>query len=64
MRRKGIAQMMMDRLIEECNNREKCVDIYLHTLSTNIPAMCFYEKNLFQKISLIEFCFYISSLAS
>eukprot|EP01029_Cantina_marsupialis_P028346 TRINITY_DN776036_c0_g1_i1.p1 TRINITY_DN776036_c0_g1~~TRINITY_DN776036_c0_g1_i1.p1 ORF type:complete len:190 (+),score=21.87 TRINITY_DN776036_c0_g1_i1:68-637(+) len=43
-RRRGIASLLLNRLVEICKTRQ-CVEISLHCLATNTPAIAMYKKN-------------------
>ena len=49
--RRGIGQMMMDRMIEESINHE-CVTMSLEVRVSNSKAISLYEKNGFEKVAL------------
>lgn len=49
--RKGIGQMMMNRMIEESINHQ-CVTMSLEVRVSNIKAISLYEKNGFEKVAL------------
>jgi ribosomal protein S18 acetylase RimI-like enzyme len=47
-RRTGIATKLLNECINLANSNKKCGVVYLHTIHTNLNAICFYEKNNFE----------------
>jgi predicted acetyltransferase len=54
-RRQGIAKLLVDQVFAKSAEKQKCYVIYLHTLSTNVPAIQFYTKYGFSPSSPILF---------
>jgi hypothetical protein len=53
-RRNGIGSLLLDTFINELRSRDKSIKVcYLHTLSTNLSAILFYEKHNFHCFSFL-----------
>ena len=50
-RRKNIASKLLDNMVEKCK-KNNCKNITLEVRESNIPAISFYEKKGFKKVSI------------
>lgn len=59
-RRNGIGSLLLDALIKYLTTSEKTrvKAIFLHVLTTNQPAILFYEKRKYVQSSLRHFCLF------
>lgn len=62
-RRHGIASLLLDSLLSYLTSRDRynCKAIYLHVLTTNNAAICFYERRNFQPHSYLPYYYSINS---
>ncbi|XP_052824173.1 N-alpha-acetyltransferase 60 isoform X2 [Octopus bimaculoides] len=62
-RRHGIASLLLDSLLSYLTSRDRynCKAIYLHVLTTNSAAICFYERRNFQPHSYLPYYYSINS---